>query len=124
MVRLREAAARDPKLRFTNLLHHIDIEQVWVGVYVIDAILGLPIPAIRQFGPAASCALLVEGNSTEMKFGGLEKALAEPDTDLRLFGKPEVAGRRRLGVGLALGDSIDKAREKARNVSNNIQVKL
>lgn len=88
------------------------------------AILGLPIPAIRQYGPAASCALLVEGNSTQMRFGGLDKALAEPDTDLRLFGKPEVSGRRRLGVGLALGESMDKAREKARKVTNSIQVEL
>lgn len=88
------------------------------------AILGLPIPAVRQFGPAASCALLVEGDSRNMKYHGLDMALAEPDTDLRLFGKPEVAGRRRLGVGLALGDSIDKAREKARGVTNSIQVEL
>lgn len=78
------------------------------------AILGLPIPAIRQQGPAASCALLVEGNSQSVRFGRVHEALAEPDTALRLFGKPTVQGRRRMGVALALGDSIDAARARAR----------
>jgi phosphoribosylglycinamide formyltransferase 2 len=88
------------------------------------AILGLPIPAIRQHGFAASCALLVQGDSSTMKYGNLENALAQPDTDLKLFGKPEVHGSRRLGVGLALGSSIDDAREKARNVVAAIEVDL
>ena len=78
------------------------------------AILGLPIPAIRQRGPAASCALLVEGDSNDIRFEGVERALTEPDTALRLFGKPEVRGHRRMGVSLALGGSIDEARAKAR----------
>lgn len=88
------------------------------------AILGLPIPNIRQNGPAASCVLLVEGNSSDMQYSGLEKALAEPDTDLKLFGKPEVQGQRRLGVGLALSSSVEAAREKARNVIAAITVTL
>jgi phosphoribosylglycinamide formyltransferase 2 len=78
------------------------------------AILGLPIPAIRQRGPAASCAVLVEGDSDNVRFENVERALQEPDTALRLFGKPEVRGHRRMGVSLALGASIDKARAKAR----------
>ena len=78
------------------------------------AILGLPIPNIQQNGPSASCAFLVEGSTVGPVFGGLEKALAEPDTQLRLFGKPEVVGRRRMGVTLARGTSIAQAREKAR----------
>ena len=78
------------------------------------AILGLPVPAIRQQGATASCALLVEGDQKAPLFSGLEQALAEPDTQLRLFGKPEVKGRRRMGVTLARGDSIDEARAKAR----------
>ncbi len=78
------------------------------------AILGLPIPVIRQHGPAASCALLVEGESTNVRFENVERALAQPDTALRLFGKPEVHGQRRMGVSLALGASIDEARAKAR----------
>ncbi len=77
------------------------------------AILGLPIPNIRQRGPSASCALLVEGESRDVRFEGVERALTEPDTALRLFGKPEVRGQRRMGVSLAMGDSIDCARAKA-----------
>ncbi|AKS41577.1 formate-dependent phosphoribosylglycinamide formyltransferase [Wenzhouxiangella marina] len=86
------------------------------------AILGLPIPHITQYGPAASAALLVEGRSSQVAFGGLDRALAEPETDLRLFGKPEVGGRRRMGVGLALGSSIDDARRKACRVRDAIEV--
>jgi phosphoribosylglycinamide formyltransferase 2 len=81
------------------------------------AILGLPIPVIRQHGPAASCALLVHGDSNNIHFDGVERALAEPDTALRLFGKPQVRGHRRMGVSLALGKSIDEARAKARKMT-------
>lgn len=77
------------------------------------AILGLPIPAIRQQGPSASAVILPEGESESVAYTGLENALAEPDTHLRLFGKPEVKGRRRMGVALATGGSIEEAREKA-----------
>jgi phosphoribosylglycinamide formyltransferase 2 len=81
------------------------------------AILGLPIPNIRQRGPAASAVVLVSGDSADVRFGGLEAALAEPDTQLRLFGKPEVRGKRRMGVGLALADDIDTAVAKALRVA-------
>ncbi len=86
----------------------------------VRAILGLPIPAIRQYGPAASCAVLVEGDSRDIRYHELERALREPDTHLRLFGKPEVHGRRRMGVALALGPDLDSAREKARGVADCI----
>ncbi|AEY02579.1 phosphoribosylglycinamide formyltransferase 2 [Oceanimonas sp. GK1] len=86
------------------------------------AILGLPIPALRQYGPAASAVILPEGSSTQTTFGNLTEALAEPDTDLRLFGKPEIHGRRRMGVALALGDSIDDARDKARRAAAAVKV--
>ncbi len=88
------------------------------------AILGLPVPTIRTRGPAASCALLVEGESQDVRFGNLDAALAEPDTQLRLFGKPEVQGSRRLGVALALGEDVDEARAKARRVVEQIKVSL
>lgn len=88
----------------------------------LRAILGLPIPSLRQFGPSASCAILVEGDRKAPHYFGLEAALAEPDTQLRLFGKPEVVGRRRMGVALALGDSIDDARAKARRAAAAIQL--
>lgn len=88
------------------------------------AILGLPIPSIRQFGPSASSVILVEGESKAVEFGNLEAALSEPDTQLRLFGKPEVNGKRRMGVALARDESIDTARAKARKVSSSVEVKL
>lgn len=88
------------------------------------AILGLPIPAIRQMGPAASAVILVDGESEQVSFGNLNAALAEPDTQLRLFGKPEVKGSRRMGVGLALADTIDDAVQKALRVANAVDVQL
>jgi len=88
------------------------------------AILGLPIPAIRQVGPSASSVLLVAGDSDKMQFGNLTAALMRADTQIRLFGKPEVAGKRRLGVALALGSDVDAAREIANAVISDIQVTL
>jgi phosphoribosylglycinamide formyltransferase 2 len=90
----------------------------------VRAILGLPIPQIRQYGASASAALLAEGNGEAPQFFGLQRALAEVDTDLRLFGKPEVRGKRRLGVTLAQGDSLFTAREKARRSAAAVQVAL
>jgi phosphoribosylglycinamide formyltransferase 2 len=81
------------------------------------AILGLPIPEIRQNGAAASCAVLLEGESRDVVFHGVERALEEPGTQLRLFGKPEVKGRRRMGVTLALGGNVEQARDKARRAA-------
>ena len=78
----------------------------------VRAILGLPIPAIAQRGPAASCALLVDGTSANVVYEGLAEALAEPGTDLRLFGKPEVTTHRRMGVALATGPTIAEAQSK------------
>ncbi|NBD95714.1 MAG: formate-dependent phosphoribosylglycinamide formyltransferase [Gammaproteobacteria bacterium] len=86
------------------------------------AILGLPIPAITQTGPSASAALLVKGRSENVRFDHLEQALTEPDTDLRLFGKPAVDGRRRMGVALARGEDIDQARRKAMTVTRRIEI--
>lgn len=88
------------------------------------AILGLPIPAIRQFGPSASAVVLVEGASSSVAFGGLEQALAEPDTALRLFGKPEVKGQRRMGVALARDASVEAARAKAVRAAAAVTVEL
>jgi phosphoribosylglycinamide formyltransferase 2 len=88
------------------------------------AILGLPIPNIVQHGPSASAVILVEGHSKDVRFGNLQVALAETDTALRLFGKPEVKGKRRMGVVAARADSIEAAREKARNAAGSVQVTL
>lgn len=88
------------------------------------AILGLPIPNIHFHGPSASSVILVEGESRQVRFSNLDVALAQPDTSLRLFGKPEVAGRRRMGVALARGEDSDEARAKAAAVSDAVQVDL
>lgn len=80
------------------------------------AILGMPIPNIHTHGPSASCAHVVEGHSDNVCFDGFGEALAQPDTQLRLFGKPKVAGKRRMAVGLARGIDVDEARTKARAV--------
>ena len=78
------------------------------------AILGLPIPNIRSRGPSASAVIMVEGDSADVRFAGLDRALEEPDTQIRLFGKPEVKGERRMGVALALGEDVERARARAR----------
>jgi len=88
------------------------------------AILGLPIPAIRQLGPSASAVILVEGRSQNVRFLGVDEALREPDTTIRLFGKPEVGGHRRMGVALARGATIEEARDKARRAAGSVTVEL
>ena len=88
------------------------------------AILGLPIPVIRQLGDSASAVILVEGKSQQVSFGNLGAALSEPDTALRLFGKPEVDGQRRMGVALARDESIDAARAKATRSAQAVNVEL
>ena len=86
------------------------------------AILGLPIPNIMQHGPSASSVILGEGSSEEISFNGVDKALNEPDTQIRLFGKPSISGRRRLGVAVARGNSIDEAKDKAIRASEAIDI--
>jgi phosphoribosylglycinamide formyltransferase 2 len=88
------------------------------------AILDLPIPSIKQNGPSASSVILVTGESRNINFGNLDKALSIPNTQLRLFGKPEVSGTRRMGVALAVGDSIEQAKERAMKCSNTVTVTL
>ena len=90
----------------------------------VRAILGLPIPAIRQVGPSASAVILAHGDSDRVAYGNLDAALGEPDTQLRLFGKPEVHGERRMGVALARRDSIDAAREAAKAVASAVEVRV
>ena len=84
----------------------------------------MPIPAIRQQGPTASAVILPEGDSGNVVFSGLEHALAEPDTQVRLFGKPELKGRRRMGVALAKGSTIEEARQRAIKVAQQVKVEL
>jgi phosphoribosylglycinamide formyltransferase 2 len=88
------------------------------------AILGLPIPNIALHGPSASSVILVSGESSQTSFGNLSQALLATDTQLRLFGKPEVAGKRRMGVALARGKDINTAREKANGVAASVTITL
>lgn len=88
------------------------------------AILGLPVPVIRQHGAAASAVILPQGHSVKPAYSGMEEALSEPDVQLRLFGKPEIAGRRRLGVAMALAESVGAARQEAVKAAGAIKVDL
>ncbi|OCG55703.1 phosphoribosylglycinamide formyltransferase 2 [Gilliamella sp. Choc6-1] len=88
------------------------------------AILGLPIPIIEQYGACASSVLLVEGNSKQITFANIDKALSEPQTDLRLFGKPEVKGTRRMGVALARASTVKEAINKAIDVTKQLKITL
>ena len=88
------------------------------------AILGLPIPNIHQHGPSASSVILGEGDSETIKFNNVSEALEDPDTQIRLFGKPSISGRRRLGVAISRGESIENAKEKAIKASSAVQIVL
>jgi len=86
------------------------------------AILGLPIAQIRQFGPAASAVILGKGTSSNISFENVQEALVENDTQIKLFGKPEIKGSRRLGVAVARGETIDKAKAKALRAAGAIKI--
>ncbi|WP_462150639.1 formate-dependent phosphoribosylglycinamide formyltransferase [Pseudoalteromonas xiamenensis] len=90
----------------------------------VRAILGLPIPTIHFHGPSASRVILVTGESTELQFGNVYNALSVANTDLRLFGKPEVKGTRRMGVALARGHSVEEAVTTAKTVAEKVEITL
>jgi phosphoribosylglycinamide formyltransferase 2 len=90
----------------------------------VRAILGLPIPCVRQLGPTASHVILVDGDSDAPAFDHVDDALREQDTQLRLFGKPEVRGHRRMGVALAKGSDLDSARAKAKRSALAVRPRL
>ena len=88
------------------------------------AILGLPIPEINLISPSASKAIVVQGKSNQVQFGNLENVLAEPNTNIRLFGKGEVDGHRRMGVILTRDISVEKALEKAFRAYDKLEITL
>ena len=90
----------------------------------VRAVLGLPIPNIGFKGPSASSVILVHGESNRVEFQNIDQALTEPDTQIRLFGKPEVVGERRMGVCLSLGQNVEEARQKANAAASKIAAKL
>lgn len=88
------------------------------------AVLGLPIPNIRFLGAGASRAVVVEGESSQLSFGNLEHVLEQPDTQLRLFGKPSVNGHRRMAVLLARAENVEEARRKTGVMLDQLEIKL
>ena len=88
------------------------------------AVLGLPVPGVRFYGPSASRAIVVEGNTDKVVFGNLDQVLAEEGVQMRIFGKPEVVGHRRLGVILAIADTVEEARAKADRAYKKLQLKV
>ena len=88
------------------------------------AVLGLPVPGIKLYGPSASKAVVVEGNTTKYEFCNLDEVLSEDGVQIRIFGKPEIKGHRRLGVLLATDESVEKALEKVERAYAKLQVKV
>lgn len=88
------------------------------------ALLGLPVSDIRFYGPSASRAIVVEGDTDKIEMCNLEKVLEEPGVQIRIFGKPEIKGHRRMGVILATADSVEEARDKAERAYNKLEVKV
>ena len=88
------------------------------------AVLGLPVPGVRFYGPSASRAIVVEGDTDKVVFGNLDEVLSEEGVQMRIFGKPEVVGHRRLGVILATADTVEEARAKAYRAYKKLKVKL
>lgn len=88
------------------------------------AVLGLPVPGVRFYGPSASRAMVVEGDTDKVVFGNLDEVLSEEGVQMRIFGKPEVVGHRRLGVILATADTVEEARAKADRAYKKLKVKL
>lgn len=88
------------------------------------ALLGLPLPSIRFYGPSASRAIVVEGDTDKIEMDNLEEVLAEPGVQIRIFGKPEIKGHRRMGVILATDETVEAAREKAERAYNKLRVNV
>ncbi len=88
------------------------------------AVLGLPVPEVRFYGPSASKAIVVEGDTTEYEFQDVDKVLEEPGVQVRFFGKPEIKGHRRVGVILATDDTVEKALQKAERAYSKLKVKV
>ena len=112
-----------PRPHDTGMVTMISQDMSEFGLHA-RAILGLPIPDVRFYGPSASKAIVVEGNTKEYEFCNLEKVLEEDGVQIRFFGKPEIAGHRRVGVILATDDSVTAALAKAERAYNKLEVKI
>ena len=101
------------------------ISQPWSQFALhVRAVLGVALPPIELYGPAASCAILGTGHGSDIRYRGWQQAMAVPGTDLRIFGKPSVAGKRRLAVALARGENIEQARAKARAAAACLEIDI
>lgn len=112
-----------PRPHDTGMVTMISQDISEFGLYA-RALLGLPVNAIRFYGPSCSRAVVVEGDTTEIEFDNLENVLAEPGVQLRIFGKPEIKGHRRMGVILATADTLEEAREKALRAQNALKINV
>ena len=112
-----------PRPHDTGMVTMISQDMSEFGLHA-RAILGLPIPDVKFYGPSASKAIVVEGNTKEYEFCNLEEVLEEPGVQIRLFGKPEIAGHRRVGVILATDESVAAALAKAERAYSKLQVKV
>lgn len=111
-----------PRPHDTGMVTMISQDKSEFGLHA-RALLGLPIPEIRFYGPSASRAVVVEGNTDTVEFDNLEEVLSEPGTDMRIFGKPEIRGHRRMGVILATADTVEEAKAKADRAYAKLTVK-
>ena len=112
-----------PRPHDTGMVTMISQDQSQFALHA-RAILGLPIPEITFHGPSASSVILVSGESNHVTFNGIDEALSQANTQVRLFGKPEVSGQRRMGVALARDTTVEAARQKAIDASSKITVTL
>jgi phosphoribosylglycinamide formyltransferase 2 len=112
-----------PRPHDTGMVTMISQDQSEFGLHA-RAILGLPVPEVKFYGPSASKAIVVEGNTKEYEFCNLDKVLEEPGVQIRIFGKPEIAGHRRVGVILATADTVEEALAKAERAYARLEVKV
>ena len=112
-----------PRPHDTGMVTMISQDMSEFGLHA-RAILGLPVPGIQFYGPSASKAIVVEGNTKEYEFCNLDEVLSEPGVQIRIFGKPEIAGHRRVGVLLAIDESVEKALAKVERAYAKLQVKV
>lgn len=112
-----------PRPHDTGMVTMISQDQSEFALHA-RALLGLPVPAIRFYGPSASMAIVVEGDTDKIEMDSLEKVLSEPGVQLRIFGKPEIKGHRRMGVILATDETLEAARAKAQRAYDSLQVNV
>ena len=110
-----------PRPHDTGMVTMISQDMSEFGLHA-RAILGLPISEVKFYGPSASKAIVVEGNTKEYEFCNLEKVLEEPGVQIRIFGKPEIIGHRRVGVILATADTVEEALAKAERAYAKLEV--